>query len=240
MTPVIGVCGIRTRARYGEVWDREVTMLPKVYSAAVARAGGACLVALPDGALAARPELLLDRVDGLLLAGGADIAPSSYGAPDHPRTGPTDPLRDSAEIALTRVAIERGVPLLGICRGMEVLNVALGGGLVPHLPDALDGDRSHLRRDGEFAEHPVRIVAGTRTADLVGAEEVVVQSHHHQAVAGLGEGLRATAFASEGRVIEAVERPGGALVVGVQWHPEEDPSSTVIARFVAHAAASRS
>ncbi|MET9326408.1 gamma-glutamyl-gamma-aminobutyrate hydrolase family protein [Tsukamurella sp. NPDC003166] len=232
VTPVIGVCGIRTRAQYGGVWDRRVTMLPDTYARAVSEAGAVALVVVPDGALAARPGLLLDRVDGLLLAGGADLAPSSYGAAEHPRTGPTDPLRDRVEIALVLAAIERGTPLLGVCRGMEVLNVALGGDLVPHLPDALGGDRTHLRTDGVFESHPVRIVAGTLTAGLVGAERAVVHSHHHQAVGRLGRGLTVTADASGGRVVEAVELDGAPLVAGVQWHPEEDPSSTVIAEFV--------
>lgn len=229
--PVIGICGIPARCRYGEVWDRDVVMLQQTYLRAVTEAGGMAVLLAPTARTAERPGEFLDLLDGLLLAGGSDIDPGCYGAPPHPELGRTDPVRDRAEIALAAEAVRRGLPLLGVCRGMQVLNVALGGDLIQHLPDLLGDDPTHLRTDGVFEQHPVHVEAGTRTAELTGPGAVAVSSHHHQAVGRLGAGLTVTARASGGRVVEAVECADG-YAVGVQWHPEEDPSSTVIAGFV--------
>ncbi|MFL5893410.1 MAG: gamma-glutamyl-gamma-aminobutyrate hydrolase family protein, partial [Solirubrobacterales bacterium] len=167
---------------------------------------------------------------GLLLAGGADVDPASYGAESHPQTGVTWPERDRFEIALTRRSIERGLPVLGACRGMQILNVALGGTLHQHLPDVVGTD-VHCHTPGVFGDHEVRLEPGSLAARAVGSERAPVKSHHHQGIAELGDGLVATGWSDDG-LIEAVELPGGPYVLGVLWHPEEDEANNVIASLV--------
>jgi len=213
-------------------WEEEVvTMVQRTYPAAVQRAGALALVLPPDEAVAESPDLLLDRIDGLLLAGGADVEPASYGAAPHPETGPTWPERDRFEIALAGRAIERDVPVLGACRGMEILNVALRGTLQQHLPDAIGSDR-HRHTPGRFSDHEVTLEPGSLAARATGSERSLVKSHHHQGLAELGEGLVATGWSPEDGVIEAIELPGEPYVLGVLWHPEEDEASRVIASLV--------
>jgi putative glutamine amidotransferase len=206
-------------------------MTQRTYPAAVQRAGALALVLPPDPAAETDPDPLLDHVDGLLLAGGADVDPASYGAMPHPETGLTWPERDRFEIALARRAIERRLPVLGACRGMQILNVALGGTLQQHLPDVVGTDE-HRHTPGLFGDHEVTLEPGSLAARAVGSERSTVKSHHHQGVADLGDGLVATGWSPDDRLIEAIELAGDAYVLGVLWHPEEDEASRVIASLV--------
>jgi putative glutamine amidotransferase len=231
--PVIGMCAAVEDVSY-RVWNDAAVMLPRAYSDAVARAEGLALLLPPDDTVAERPDELLDRLDGLLLAGGSDIDPLTYGAPPHPSVSGTDPARDRFEVALAHRALERDLPALGICRGMQLLNVATGGTLVPHLPDVLGSDR-HRVEPGVFSEHEVRLEPGSLAAEAVGAERTTVKSHHHQGVAELGEGLVVTGHSVDDEIVEAVELPGRRFVLGALWHPEVDLRSRVIGAFVAAA-----
>ena len=226
----IGICAAVERVRR-DPWDEVVTMVQRTYSAAVQRAGALALVLPPDEAAVESPDLLLDRIDGLLLAGGADVDPASYGAMPHPETGLVWPERDRFEIALARRAIERGIPVLGACRGMQILNVALGGTLQQHLPEVIGADR-HRHTPGVFGDHEIRLAPGSLAARAVGAERSVVKSHHHQGIARLGEGLVATGWSPDDELIEAIELSGERYVLGVLWHPEEDATNRVIASLV--------
>ena len=212
-------------------------MAPRSYSLALQRAGAHALLLPPDVAAVDDPDPLLDRLDGLMLAGGSDVDPGSYGAAKDERTGTTWPERDAFELSLARRAIERGIPLLGICRGMQMLNVACGGTLVQHIPDAI-GHEGHMETPGHFGTHSVRIEAETTAAAASGAQDLEVRSHHHQGVADLADALKVSGRSSDDDVIEAIEPaddpPGWQL--GVLWHPEEDPEDPVIPAFVAEAA----
>jgi putative glutamine amidotransferase len=226
----IGICAAVERVRR-EPWDEVVTMVQRTYPAAVQRGGALALILPPDDAAERDPDLLLDRIDGLLLAGGADVDPASYGAERHPETGVTWPERDRFEIALTRGAIERGMPVLGACRGMQILNVALGGTLHQHLPDVIGTD-VHCHTPGVFGDHEVRLEPGSLAARAVGSERTVVKSHHHQGIADLGEGLVPTGWSPDDQLVEAVELPSQPYVLAVLWHPEEDEASHVIASLI--------
>lgn len=229
--PIIGICAAVERVSWG-VWDGyEVTLVPRAYVRAVQRAGGLALVLPPDEAVVADPDLLLDRVDGLLMAGGADIDPASYGEARHPETKGTWPDRDAFELALARRALELDLPLLGICRGMQLLNVAVGGTLDQHLPDSI-GAATHRSDAGTFSEHRVRLEPGSLACDAAGTEGLLVFSHHHQGIDGLGAGLRVTGWSEEDDLVEAIELPGRHFALGVVWHPEEDEASPVIAALV--------
>lgn len=228
--PAIGICAAVERVRR-DPWDEVVTMVQRTYPAAVQRAGAVALVLPPDEAAVESPDLLLDRIDGLLLAGGADVDPASYGAMPHPKTGLVWPERDRFEIALAMRAIERDIPVLGACRGMQILNVALGGTLQQHLPEVIGADR-HRHTPGLFGDHEIRLAPGSLAARAVGAERSVVKSHHHQGIARLGEGLVATGWSPDDELIEAIELAGERYVLGVLWHPEEDETNRVIASLV--------
>ncbi|MFJ8904797.1 MULTISPECIES: gamma-glutamyl-gamma-aminobutyrate hydrolase family protein [unclassified Streptomyces] len=207
--PLIGISTYaEPDVRWG-VWQLDAALLPAGYPRLVQRAGGLAVMLPPDAPEHA--EAAVARLDGLVVAGGPDVEPVRYGAEPDPRTGPPARARDAWELALIRAALDRRVPLLGICRGMQLLNVALGGTLVQHI----DG---HAEVPGTFGRHPVKPVPGTRYADAV-PEETSVPTYHHQAVDRLGTGLIPSAYAEDGTV-EAVERPDGHWVVGVQWHPE--------------------
>jgi putative glutamine amidotransferase len=229
--PLIGICAAPERARWG-VWDQEAMLVPRSYVSAVARAGGLPLLLVPDERIRQAPERVLALIDGLLLAGGADIDPTSYNAPRHPRTVESCPERDLFEIALARAAIDAELPLLGICRGMQLLNVALGGTLHQHIPD-LPGSAVHLRHAGSFSEadHPLRTEPGSLAERILGPTPKAL-SHHHQAVDAIGAGLIVSARAEADGLIEAIELPGPGFVLGVQWHPEADPSSPVVGALV--------
>ncbi|CAL9394295.1 Putative glutamine amidotransferase [Streptomyces sp. enrichment culture] len=207
--PLIGVSTyLESGARWG-VWELEAALLPVGYPRLVQRAGGLAAMLPPDDPQRAAEAVA--RLDGLVIAGGPDVEPVRYGAERDPRTGPPAPERDAWELALIDAALAAGVPLLGICRGMQLLNVALGGTLVQHL----DG---HAEVVGVFGGHPVKPVPGTLYAGIV-PEETSVPTYHHQAVDRLGEGLVPSAYAADGTV-EALELPTPGWVLGVQWHPE--------------------
>jgi putative glutamine amidotransferase len=234
-TPVIGICAVMDQARWS-AWDLPAALVPMNYVEAVQRAGGLALLVPPDPALLEEPGPLLDRLDGLMLIGGPDVGAGRYGAQPHPLAEPEALLRDGVEIVLARAAVERGLPLLGVCRGMQLINVAAGGTLRQHLPDEL-GDERHRRVMGAFAgnEHRVDLDEGSRARASAGESPHAVVSHHHQAIARLGEGLRVTGRAEGDGVPEAIEEEGPSWVLGVQWHPEADPESRVIAGLVAAA-----
>ncbi|MDH6432973.1 putative glutamine amidotransferase [Streptomyces sp. SAI-144] len=222
--PLIGVSTyLEAGARWG-VWELEAALLPAGYPRLVQRAGGLAAMLPPDAPEHAAATVA--RLDGLVVAGGPDVEPVHYGAAPDPRTGPPARARDTWELALIEAALSAGVPLLGICRGMQLLNVALGGTLVQHI----DG---HAEVPGVFGRHPVKPVPGTVYGDLA-PEETSVPTYHHQAVDRLGEGLLASAYAPDGTV-EAVELPGPPWVLGVQWHPEMGTDLRVMRGLVAAA-----
>ena len=225
------MCTAVEGVRFG-VWDEVAAFLPYAYARAVQRAGGLALMLPPDPAVAERPDEVLDRIDALVAAGGCDVDPASYGATErHPETGATTPERDAFEIALLRAAIDRDMPVLGICRGMQMLNVARGGALVQHLPDVV-GHEDHRHTPGKFADHEVRLEPGSLAARVVGREREPVKSHHHQALDGLGDGVVATGWSVDDDVVEAIELPERRFAVGVLWHPEEDEQSRVLQALV--------
>ena len=230
--PLIGVCTTLERARYG-VWDGDAMMLPRSYVEAVQRAGGVALMLPPDAAVAADPDRVLDLLDGLILAGGRDVDPATYGAERHPVTDESRTERDEFELALARRAMERDLPLLGICRGMQVMNVARGGTLFQHLPEHV-GHEDHRRSLGTFDgnDHPVHLAEGSLAARAAGEIRHGTLSHHHQGIDRVGEGLRVSGWADDDELPEALEDPELQFALGVQWHPEADHESRVIAAFV--------
>ncbi len=206
-----------TRAQMG-VWDVRASFLPQVYFKGVTEAGGVAVLLPPQPVNADVAERVLDSLDGLLITGGNDVDPGAYGQQPHPSNDKPAPERDDWEFALLRGALARKLPVLGICRGAQVLNVALGGSLHQHLPDVI-GHSGHRAGNAVFTTLPVRTVAGTRLASLVG-ESVDARCYHHQAIADLGEGLVVSGWDADG-VVEALELPGDDFVLAVQWHPEE-------------------
>ena len=231
--PVIGLCTALERAQWS-VWDQEAVILPSNYIAAVQRAGGIAVLLPPDGREAEIAGALLDIVDGVILAGGADIDPSSYGETiRHQETTMTEPRRDRFELSVARLALERDLPLLGICRGMQLINVARGGTLRQHLPEEF-AHHEHLREPGTFdqADHDVELQPGSLVQSVAGETVHSAKSHHHQGVAKLGEGLEVTGWAVVDQLPEAIEDPTRKFALGVQWHPEADLTSRVIERFV--------
>ena len=215
--PVIGLTTYRQQARSG-VWDVPASFLPAVYLEGVTRTGGIAVLLPPqpvDGAIA---EQVIGRLDGLILTGGKDVDPAAYGQQPHPATEEPANERDEWEFALLRAALDRRVPVLGICRGPQVINVALGGTLHQHLPDVL-GHSGHRVADATFASHTAQIAAGSRLNRLLG-ESIQTRCYHHQAIDQLGTGLVASARCDG--IVEGIESAGKDFVVGVQWHPEEN------------------
>ncbi len=205
------------RVPHGEPTQTEMT-LGLSYMRAVELAGG-LPVALPPLA-SENVDSLLDYVSGLLLTGGPDLDPSHYGAPPHIELGPTDPVVDMFEIALCRNADLRGLPMLGICRGAQVLNVAREGTLHQHVPDLTDGAVEHSQAEtGNQTTHEVRVAPDSGLARTTGGGPVNVNSFHHQAIARPGRDLRPVAWAEDG-LVEAIEGDRGGLVLGIQWHAE--------------------
>jgi putative glutamine amidotransferase len=214
-------------------------LLPLNYLTAIQGAGGLPVMIPPDPELVEDPGQMLERLDGLILAGGVDIDPAAYGAEPHEETETgTSRLRDETEIALVRRAFDLELPVLGICRGMQVMNVALGGTLLQHVPDKV-GHSGHRRNPGTFvdSDHDVRLAPGSLAARAAGEELHGTKSHHHQAVAELGEGLEVTGWSAPDDLPEAIEAPDRRFALGVQWHPEVDEASRLIAALVDEARA---
>jgi len=211
--PVVGITTYVTSARWG-YWDTEAALVPADYVRAVERAGGRPLLVPPstDGV-----DETLGAVDALIFSGGSDLGPELYGQDPHPETFGVHEERDRAELTLLEAALDRDMPVLAICRGSQVLNVACGGDLVQHLPDVV-GDEKHKHTPGTFADHNVTLEKGTKLASVLG-DRAPVKSHHHQGFGRVGEGLRVAAHAEDGTV-EAVEDPSHRFALGVLWHPE--------------------
>jgi putative glutamine amidotransferase len=235
--PRIGLTTYREAAVWG-VWHEPADLLPASYADAVAAAGGVAMLLPPpaSGDVDRAAAAALDGLHGLALAGGADVDPARYRAARDARTGPSRADRDAWEISLVRAALDRAVPVLAICRGMQVLNVTLGGDLVQHLPDVV-GHQGHCPVVGEHGRHDVRLVRESQVGALLG-DCAVVATHHHQSVDRLGAGLVATGWAADGTV-EALEHTGAGWVVGVQWHPEVHDGAALFAGFVAACARQR-
>ncbi|MGH3337021.1 MAG: gamma-glutamyl-gamma-aminobutyrate hydrolase family protein [Nocardioides sp.] len=214
-SPRIGLTTYLEEATWG-TWSRPAAIVGRVYLDAVARAGGTPVLLPPVGT----DETVVDALDGLMLIGGADITPSSYGAEPHPETVITRPDRDEHERRLLAAALDRDLPVLGICRGAQLLTVALGGTLRQHLPDEV-GHPGHRPSVGVFGKTRVTTAPGSLVAEILGAE-VTVPCYHRQGLSEQGTRLVPTAWAADG-LVEAVELPGARWVLGVQWHPEEDP-----------------
>jgi putative glutamine amidotransferase len=232
--PLIGVCAALEPASFGVWKDEPATLLPLSYSRAVHGAGGMMAMLPPDRLAEEDPDELLDRIDALVLGGGADIDPESQGIEAHAETVGTNPDRDRFEIALALGALDRGMPLLGVCRGMQVLNVACGGTLDQHIPERLGHD-IHRPVPGSWAEHEVRIEPGSLAASAAGTESLTVKSHHHQGVDRIAESLRASAWATDDESVEAIESGDGGFALGVLWHPEEDATDAIIPALVSQA-----
>ena len=214
MKPLIGITTYITSARFGS-WEEVTSLVPQDYVRAIEHAGGRPLLVPPseDGI-----EETLDAFDGVIFSGGSDLDPEMYGQEAHPETYGIVEQRDRAELALLEAALARDMPVLAICRGSQVLNVARGGDLVQHLPDVVGDEKHKHDPPGVFADHDVDLVQGTQVQTLLG-DRAPVKSHHHQGFGRLGEGLQESARADDG-TIEAVEDPSQRFTVGVLWHPE--------------------
>ena len=217
--PLIGISSYLDEASWG-VWEQPAALVPHAYVTAVTRAGGIAVL-LPPQEEGAREAIA--AVDGLLLAGGPDLNPGSYGEDPHPQAGPPNTARDSWEYALLAEALAQDIAVLGVCRGMQLLNVARGGALTQHLPDNL-GDTGHQPAPATFGRREVRVRNGSRLAAILGSANVPVRCYHHQAVAEVGRDLLPVAWCVD-ETIEAIEMAGRRFAYGVQWHPEADPSS---------------
>jgi len=220
VTPLIGISAYWRSASWGPWSDYPACMVPQGYVIGVRAAGGAPVLVPPDATYARDPGIVLDVLDGLLMVGGEDIGPTAYGATPHPATDPPNVVRDEAEAALLHAAIARDMPVLAVCRGMQLLNVVYGGNLVQEIGDHTDA-APHRPRLGTFGRHDVDVEGG-RLQDLVGPLVTGVHSHHHQGLGELGEGLAITARSEDG-LPEAIEDARKRFMLGVLWHPEEDP-----------------
>lgn len=235
--PVIGIAAARETVSFSW-WTVESDFMTSAYATAIQEAGGRAVLLPLDPRDAEHPHEVLATLDGLILPGGADMDPSRYGHEPHRALGPTDPVLDAVQVSLARAAIEADIPLLGICRGMQVLNVAAGGTLHQHVPDLLDGSEEHRRVPGTLDthnEHPVDVEPGSLAELAAGGPRPMTRSHHHQAVDEVGDGLVVTGRHVDDGLIEAIEAPAATYCLGVQWHPEADPQSPVIASLVAAA-----
>jgi len=227
--PIIGITSYAEEARWG-VWNVPAALIPLAYVQAVERAGGRPLLVPPssDGI-----DETLGALDGLLFSGGSDLDPDLYGAEAHPETNGVRLERDRAELVLLEAALARDMPVLAVCRGSQVLNVARGGDLVQHLPEVV-GDEKHKHTPGVFADHDVDLKEGTRLQRLLG-DRAPVKSHHHQGYGTIGEGLVESAWAEDGTV-EALEDPSRRFALGVLWHPEAGEDFALFEALVEEAA----
>jgi len=232
--PLIGITTYAEPSVQWGAWDLPAALIPLDYVAAIERAGGRPLLVPPSSE---GIDETLDGLDGIVFSGGSDLDPDTYGADAHPETNGIRPERDRAELALLQAALARDMPVLAICRGSQVLNVARGGDLVQHLPEVV-GHEEHKHTAGVFADHDVTVDPATRLGSLVG-DRAPVKSHHHQGFGRLGDGLRESARADDGTV-EAVEDPSKRFAIGVLWHPEAGEDAALFDALVAEAREYRS
>jgi len=235
--PVIGISSYSQQARWG-AWDDQAILLPRRYADKITQAGGVPVLLPPVAGISDA----LRRLDGLVLSGGGDVDPARYGAERDAACGPASAVRDEAELDLCTAAMSSGLPLLGICRGLQVINVTLGGTLHQHLPDVVGSDLHSPQAHG-YGAHKVSVAAQTQLAAVLGRSEAAVPTHHHQAIDRLGAGLVATAWTDDG-VIEAIEFDRAAadgasapFMLGVQWHPEAGDDLSLFTALVAAAGA---
>jgi putative glutamine amidotransferase len=231
--PLIGITAYAEPSVRWGVWDVPAAVIPLAYVRQVEAAGGRALIVPPsEEAL----DETLDALDGILFSGGSDLDPAAYGHEPHPETNNVRPDRDAGELALLTAALDRDMPVLAVCRGSQVLNVARGGDLVQHLPEVV-GDEKHKHTPGVFADHDVDVKPDTRLGMLLG-DRAPVKSHHHQGFGRVGDGLVEAAWADDG-TLEAVELPEKRFAVGVLWHPEEGEDAALFAALVEEARAYR-
>jgi putative glutamine amidotransferase len=228
--PTIGITSYWSEVSVG-TWSGVATVTFHGYIEGTRLAGGRPLVVPADPLLADDPDDVLDLVDGMVFVGGNDVAPEEYGAARHPMTGPRNRRRDAVELSLMRRALERDIPVLAICRGIQVLNVACGGTLEQHLADRID-QTPHRLSDSEYGIHDIVTVQGSRLRSIVG-ERATVHAHHHQGIDRVGEGLEVTATAVPDAVIEGLENPTRRFCVGVLWHPDADAGGSGAGLFKA-------
>jgi gamma-glutamyl-gamma-aminobutyrate hydrolase PuuD len=220
LRPRIGISAYWRPASFGPWIDMHACMVPSRYVEGVSTAGGTPLLIPPDPAIADDPSSVLDAIDGLVLVGGDDIDPATYGAAPGPTTDPPNVRRDRAELSLLRGAVARDMPVLGVCRGVQIMNIVYGGDLVQEIADVVEDPRPHRPRLGEFGRHAIEVRGGL-LRELVGGRIDGIHSHHHQGLGRIGQGLVVTAEAPDGTP-EALEDPDKTFCVGVLWHPEED------------------
>ena len=229
---MIGITTYAEKATWGP-WTEPAAFIPLAYVGAVERAGGRPLLVPPvaDGV-----DETLDVLDAIIFSGGGDLDPETYGAEAHPETNEVSSERDSAELALLTAALARDMPVLAVCRGSQVLNVARGGNLVQHLPETV-GHEGHRHIPGEWSDHDVKLEPESRVGSLLG-ERTPVKSHHHQGYGTIGDGLQETGWADDGTV-EALEDPSKRFAVGVLWHPEEGEDLALFEALVEEASGYR-
>ena len=232
MRPTVGITAATETINYGAWTDVPAFMSPANYVRAVQRAGGRPVLLIPDKEDTENPSEILDLLDAVIITGGAgDLDPALYGQEPHPQTGTVQKERDAYELALVSAAIERETATLGICRGMQVLNVAYGGTVEQHLPDVV-GHEQHRPLPGIFVKHEVRLEPDSLAYRTAGSEIADVRSHHHQGIREVGSGLSVTGRATKDETVEAIEDPDHPFVLGVLWHPEEDEKSRIIKALV--------
>jgi putative glutamine amidotransferase len=230
--PLVGITTYVEPAQWGG-WELPSALIPYMYVEAIERAGGRALLVPPSTEAV---DETLDALDGLLFSGGSDLDPTTYDQEPHPETKGTRLERDRGELALLEAALARDMPVLAVCRGSQVLNVARGGDLVQHLPDVV-GDERHKHTPGVFADHDVRVEGDSKLGRVLGAR-APVKSHHHQGYGRIGAGLREVAWADDGTV-EALELADKRFTVGVLWHPEAGEDRALFEELVEQAAAYR-